>query len=356
MRVMVNLKCTINNMKRHFMRSQVKSVDGFAANRIRARLMVSELERLVLAESPATGRFERYEHLSRYIAASKNNSDFVLPRRSFFKWKKGEALPNSSTRLSLDALFPKERVGSSYGDRHNNNVEQTLLCALDLISEHAILEKTAHLEVQEIFCSIQSSWKSKIKSTIRLEQPHLTNYAQLNIHFSQASLPSQERLHKISNTPVAHQEITAQFDPYDTARHFDGLLMYLIKPRNAVDLDDKLIYLLVVDLISSAIASFILMLFLNPVELKNGGKMVERYRLIYSTLFCPKAKKQSDFYLNNYLPTLYASEAERLSEVLKKSFDKFLKKTNLTIENFNRIIAPLNPNNAEAVFRWANRD
>lgn len=331
------------------MRYQVKGVDGFAANPIRARLMISELERLVLSESPATGRFERYEHLSRYIAASKNNSDFVLPRRSFFKWKKGEALPNSSARANLDKLFFKERVGSAYGDRHCNSVEQTLLCALDLISSKAKSDKVICNEALEILSSIHASWKARIKSLVRLENPKLTDYKGLSKPKRLNRNDATSRLEQLSKLPVAYPKVAARFSSYDLTTHFDVLISYLAKPNNSSDLSKEARYCISLDIISSAICSYIVMLFQNTEELYTGGLMVERYRLVFNDLFnC--SNKRRNHYLSNNHPDI--SNADHLYGTLLGSLEAFTEKAGLSRQELLDIVSPIDPNKPKHVESW----
>lgn len=349
MRVMVNLKCTINNMKRHFMRSQVKSVDGFAANPIRARLMISELERLVLEESPAKGRFERYEHLSKYIAASKNNSDFVLPRRSFFKWKKGEALPNSSARSNLDKLFPRERVGSGYGDRHCQSVEQTLMCAMDLISEKETSDKSSRYEALEILANIQGSWKNKIKNIVNLGEPKITDYNRMKKpKYSSVRDTADIRLPNLPKKRVllARHDTDAVFSTYDPTSYFDVLYLFLLNSKKKVKLDAEVRYYLCLDLISSAIACYVLMLYQNIDELYSGGKMVERYRMVYNYI---TGNKGSNYAYNYHRESGADSE---LAGHIREVFHCFSAKVGLSSEELLGVTLPVDPNNPKSVEKW----
>jgi hypothetical protein len=153
----VSFVCSEKTLLGAIMREQAKSVSAFAANPLRARMLIRELERKCLDVAPADSgeKFDRYEHINRFTACHKDSRKrFDLPRRPFFRWRNGEALPNLTTRRLIDGLF-EEKLGSKWGGRGIEDPEQTLLVALDLISRNNTPNTQETLtEAEEILATV----------------------------------------------------------------------------------------------------------------------------------------------------------------------------------------------------------
>ncbi|ACR14296.1 hypothetical protein TERTU_0476 [Teredinibacter turnerae T7901] len=275
------------------MREQAKSVSAFAANPLRARILIRELERKCLEVKPAASgeKFDRYEHLNRFIACHRNSKKrFDLPRRPFFRWRNGEALPNLTNRRLIDGLFDVD-LGSKRGGRSINGPEQTLLVALDLISRsNAPNNQETLTEAEEILAVVNSAVCDLIPRIPNLKRPKFTSYRGGKALTSSANQKSSRYAVWSKKRPVAYPFIVERINPYDSVSPLCAALLYLVKPNIQTYLPDGLAQALLLDVISGVIAAYIVMLHWNPSEFQTGGLLVDLYRMVYRIFLSGEAK------------------------------------------------------------------
>ena len=344
------------------MREQAKSVLAFAANPLRARLLARELERKCLdVRSPSTDKkFDRYEHINRFTTTQKSHKKrFYLPRRPFFRWRSGEALPNHTTRTLIDKLFD-ERLGTKWGNRGNGGPEQTLLCALDLISRsnHVNCESTLK-EAEEILRIINASLCNYIPTIPNLDRPKFTSYCGGKLLDSINSKRNIRYPAHKSGKAVAYPYISKRINPYDSVSPICAGLLYLVKPNNISKHSDELTLSLLIDVISGIIAAYILMLHKNPKEFQVGGLVVNLYRLIYKFFLQPTEEYSENTNLLNEVfyndfPEFStdACDIKQVFDRLSLLFQQFVNKAGLSRAEFMTVIDPVNPEQPSEIIKW----
>ena len=345
------------------MREQAKSVSAFAANPLRARMLIRELERKCLDVAPADSgeKFDRYEHINRFTACHKDSRKrFDLPRRPFFRWRNGEALPNLTTRRLIDGLF-EEKLGSKWGGRGIEDPEQTLLVALDLISRNNTPNTQETLtEAEEILATVNSSICDLIPKIPNLDKPKFTSYQGGKSLTKSADRKSMRYAKWSKSRPVAYPFITERINPYDAVSPLCAALMYLVKPNNKTQLNDSLAQALLLDVISGVIAAYIVMLHRNPTEFQTGGLVVDFYRLVDKLFLSPmvvdKAKEGSlieEVFYNHFSEIKIGSEDLKQSLFrLVKLFDEFTAKSGLTSTEFMDVIDAVAPGRNSDISEW----
>jgi len=345
------------------MREQAKSVSAFAANPLRARMLIRELERKCLDVAPADSgeKFDRYEHINRFTACHKDSKKrFDLPRRPFFRWRNGEALPNLTTRRLIDGLFD-EKLGSKWGGRGIEDPEQTLLVALDLISRNNTPNTQETLtEAEQILAIVNSSICDLIPKIPNLDKPKFTSY-QGGKSLTKSADRKSMRYAKWSNSrPVAYPFIAERINPYDAVSPLCAALMYLVKPNNKTQLNDGLAQALLLDVISGVIAAYIVMLHRNPTEFQTGGLVVDLYRFVFNLFL--NFKDNSDAKVDSLVGEVFYNHIEELSinsDELKTSIDRLITlfafysgKSGIFITEFMAVADPVDPDRNKDVIKW----
>ncbi|MEC8811199.1 MAG: hypothetical protein VXY23_07810 [Pseudomonadota bacterium] len=345
------------------MREQAKSVSAFAANPLRARILIRELERKCLEIKPADSgeKFDRYEHINRFTACQKDaKKRFDLPRRPFFRWRNGEALPNLTTRRLIDGLFDED-LGSKWGGRSINGPEQALLIALDLISgSNAPNNQETLAEAEAILAVVNAAVCELIPRTPNLERPKFTSYRGGKALTSSVNRKPSRYAEWSKKRPVAYPFIAERINPYDSVSPLCAALMYLVKPNNQTYLPDGLAQALLLDFISGVIAAYIVMLHRNPAEFQTGGLVVDLYRLVHRIFLCGEADESMKgaelvreiFY--NRFPE-FPVEADELIDRLGRLtglFRGFIEKSGLFSTEFIALIDPVNPDRSVEVLKW----
>lgn len=335
------------------MREQAKSVSAFAENPLRARILIGELERKCLEVKPAASgeKFDRYEHLNRFIACHRNSKKrFDLPQRPFFRWRKGEALPNLTNRRLIDGLFDVD-LGSKLGVRSINGREQTLLVALDLISRSNSPNNQETLtEAEEILAVVNSAVCDLIPRTPNLERPKFTSYRGGKALTSSINRKSSRYAEWSKKRPVAYTFIAERINPYDSVSPLCAALMYLVKPNSQTHLPDDLARALLLDFISGVIAAYIVMLHWSPTEFQPGGLVVDLYRMVYRIFLSwvvgvnkNGLELVSEVFYNYFsgFPTEAEEVTTRFNE-LTKQFLGFIETTGALPAEFLNLIDPVN--------------
>tara|TARA_A100001391_G_scaffold159227_1_gene117764 strand:- start:14915 stop:15967 length:1053 start_codon:yes stop_codon:yes gene_type:complete len=345
------------------MREQAKSVSAFAANPLRARLLIRELERKCLEVKPADSgeKFDRYEHINRFTACQKDpKKRFDLPRRPFFRWRSGEALPNLTTRRLIDGLFDVD-LGSKWGGRSINGPEQTLLVALDLISRsNAPNNQETLAEAEEILAVVNSAVCELIPRIPNLERPKFTSYRGGKALISSVNRKPSRYAEWSKKRPVAYPFIAELINPYDSISPLCAALMYLVKPNNQTYLPDGLAQALLLDFISGVIAAYIVMLHRNPAEFQTGGLVVDLYRLVYRLFLKPSRGDDATaeslvgeiFY--NHFPefTIDSGEQKMSLDRLVELFSDYTGKAGLSSTEFMEFVSPIDPDRRSEVTKW----
>lgn len=345
------------------MREQAKSVSAFAANPLRARILIRELERKCLEVRPSDSgeKFDRYEYLNRFTACHKDSKKrFDLPRRPFFRWRNGEALPNLTTRKLIDGLFDED-LGSKWGGRSTNDPEQTLLVALDLISRSNMPNNQETLaEAEEILAVVNSAVCDLIPRIPNLERPKFTAYRGGKALTSSVNQKSSRYAVWLKKRPVAYPFIAERINPYDSVSPLCAALMYLVKPNNQTHLPDDLARALLLDVISGVIAAYIVMLHRNPSEFQTGGLVVDLYRLGHRLFLCRKvemSKKDAEL-LREVFYNRFPEFSVGIDELIVKFdrlielFHSFIGKTGLSFTDFNTVLSPVDPDSTTNIHKW----
>ena len=354
------------------MRAQAKSVEAFAANPIRARILAREIERHIIKVCPPPkGKYCRLQHVTCWIELNenpffyKNGDTDEVPslRRPFSRWLNGTALPSSATRARLDGLF-KEKLGSKWCGRGIDDPEQTLLVALDLISRSNTPSDIETLtEAEAILAKVNVAVRDLIPKIPSLDRPKFSSYSGGKALGSLAQRKSNRYAHLAGKRVVAYPYITERITPYDTVSPLFAALMYLIKPNNKTVLPDDLAQALLMDFISGVIAAYIVMLHRNPTEFQTGGLVVDLCRLVYGFfLFGGNSEnlKNSElakeiFY--NRFPD-FSCEGDELSlrfDYLVSLFGDFIDKAGVAFIGFAKVIKPVDPDSQNEVILWWSR-
>lgn len=345
------------------MREQAKSVSAFAANPLRARILIRELERKCLEVKPADSgeKFDRYEHINRFTACQKDpKKRFDLPRRPFFRWRNGEALPNLTTRRLIDGLFDED-LGSKWGGRGINDPEQALLVALDLISRHCSPNSQDVLaEAEAILAAVNPAVGELIPAIPNLERVKFTSYIGGKALTPSTSKESSRYAEWSKERPIAYPFIAERINPYNFVSPLCAALMYLVKPNNVNYLPDDLAQALLLDFISGVIAAYIVMLHRNPSEFKTGGLVVDLYRLCHRFFLSgavevnPKDAELLSEIFYNYFPELSFETDELIGRFsrLIELFLGFVAKSGLSPSEYEVLIDPIIPDRTEDVGEW----
>jgi hypothetical protein len=351
------------------MRAQAKSVEAFAANPIRARILAREIERnIIKACPPPAGKYCRLQHVTCWIELNENpflykngDADEVPSlRRPFSRWLNGSALPSSATRIRLDGLF-KEKLGSKWCERGIDDPEQTLLVALDLISRfNTPSDHETLAEAEAILAMINAAVRDLIPKIPSLDQPKFSSYRGGKALGSLAQRKPSRYANLAGKRVVAYPYITEGINPYDTVSPLCAALMYLIKPNNKTVLPDDLAQALLLDFISGVIAAYIVMLHRNPTEFQTGGLVVDLYRLVYRLLLRPdkdgkeNCTKLAREVFHNRFPDFPVQ-----TDDLKASFARMttllnalMKRSGLSIEEFFDVVHPVGPDCTQDVIEW----
>ncbi|WP_331353041.1 hypothetical protein [Cellvibrio sp. UBA7671] len=342
------------------MREQAKSISAFAANPLRARMLIRELERKCLEVKPVDDgeRFDRFEHLNHFI--ERHQKTFVLPRRPFFRWRNGEALPNLTTRKLIDGLF-SERIGSKWGGRGIDDPEQTLMVALDLISlSNAPNNHETLAEAEAILAKVNAAVRDLIPKIPNLDKPKFSSYRGGKALGSLVQRKPSRYANLAGRRVVAYPYITDRISPYDTVSPLCAVLMYLIKPNNKTVLPADLAQTLLLDFISGVIAAYILMLHRNPTEFQTGGLVVDLYRLVYQLFLCggtewnvKKSELIKEVFYNRFsgLPV----ETEQLKSrigLLESLFDNHMRKAGISSAELTKFVESIDPSSFNKVIKW----
>jgi hypothetical protein len=342
------------------MREQAKSISAFAANPLRARMLVRELERKCLEVKPVDDgeRFDRFEHLNHFI--ERKQKTFVLPRRPFFRWRNGEALPNLTTRKLIDGLF-SEQIGSKWGGRGIDDPEQTFLVALDLISRSNVPNNHETLaEAEAILAKVSAAIRNLIPKIPNLDKPKFSSYGGGKPLGSLAQRKTSRYANLVGKKVVAYPFIADRINPYDTISPLCAALMYLIKPNNKTTLPDDLAYALLLDLISGVIAAYIVMLHRNPTEFQMGGLIVDLYRLVHQLFLCKRTEKdlKSSELMREVVFSRFpefSCERDELNlrcDYLVSLFGDFIGKAGMAFIDFAKVIKPVDPDSQNEVILW----
>lgn len=342
------------------MREQAKSISAFAANPLRARMLIRELERKCLEVKPVDDgeRFDRFEHLNHFI--ERHQKTFVLPRRPFFRWRNGEALPNLTTRKLIDGLF-SERIGSKWGGRGIDDPEQTLMVALDLISLSNVPNNDETLtEAEAILAKVNAAFRDLIPKIPNLDKPKFSSYRGGKALGSPVKRKPSRYANLAGKRVVAYPYITDRISPYDTVSPLCAVLMYLIKPNNKTVLPADLAQALLLDFISGVIAAYIVMLHRNPTEFQTGGLVVDLYRLVYQFFLCgdtewnvKKSELIKEVFYNHF--SEFSIEAEDLSLGFTRLVGMshfFVERAGLSPTEFFELIDPVDPDRSSGVLQW----
>lgn len=345
------------------MREQAKSVSAFAANPLRARILIRELERKCFNVAPVDNgeKFDRYEHINRFTACHKESKKrFDLPRRPFFRWRKGEALPNLTTRRLIDGLF-EEKLGSKWGGRGIEDPEQTLLVALDLISRNNTPNTQETLtEADEILATVNSSICDLIPKIPNLDKPKFTSYQGGKSLTKSADRKSMRYAKWSKSRLVAYPFIAERINSYDTVSPLCAALMYLVKPNNKTQLNDDLAQALLLDFISGVIAAYIVMLHRNPAEFQTGGLVVDLYRVVHELFFkfngfdeVALSPLLGEFF-NNHFASIPIEFDQFRAGCCKLSpvFSDYTYKFGLSLAEIAKLIDLSDPDKTEAIFEW----
>lgn len=351
------------------MRAQAKSVEAFAANPIRARILAREIERhIIKACPPPAGKYCRLQHVTCWIELNENpflykngDADEVPSlRRPFSRWLNGTALPSSATRIRLDGLF-KEKLGSKWCERGIDDPEQTLLVALDLISrfntpsDHETLS-----EAEAILAKVNAAVRDLIPKIPSLDQPKFSSYRGGKALGSLAQRKPSRYANLAGKKVVAYPYITERISPYDTVSPLCAALMYLIKPNNKTALPDDLAQALLLDFISGVIAAYIVMLHRNPTEFQTGGLVVDLYRLVYRLFLCgdeqwdlKKSKLAKEVFYNRFSEFSIPVDDLNLSVARLIGLSRqFIGKAGLSSAEFNELVNPVDPDMCVDVLLW----
>lgn len=342
------------------MREQAKSISAFAANPLRARMLVRELERKCLEVKPVDDgeRFDRFEHLNHFI--ERKQKTFVLPRRPFFRWRNGEALPNLTTRKLIDGLF-SEQIGSKWGGRGIDDPEQTFLVALDLISRSNVPSNHETLaEAEAILAKVNAAVRDLIPKIPNLGKTKFSSYRGGKALGSLTQRKSSRYANLAGKRVVAYPCISDRINPYDTISPLCAALMYLIKPNNKTMLPDDLAHALLLDFISCVIAAYIVMLHRNPIEFQTGGLVVDLYRLVHG-LFSSGDSDGKEKVINlgkevfgNWFPEFNIQAEWLISSFgrFHEFLDNYAFRSGLSLEQLFFEIDPVDPNFSDLVIRW----
>lgn len=351
------------------MRAQAKSVEAFAANPIRARILAREIERhIIKACPPPAGKYCRLQHVTCWIELNENpflykngDADEVPSlRRPFSRWLNGSALPSSATRIRLDGLF-KEKLGSKWCERGINDPEQTLLVALDLISRfNTPSDHETLAEAEAILAKINAAVRDLIPKIPNLDKPKFSSYRGGKALDSLTQRKSSRYANLAGKRVVAYPFITDGINPYDTISPLFAALMYLIKPNSKTTLPDDLALSLLLDWISGVIAAYIVMLHRNPTEFQTGGLVVDLYRLVYRVFLCESIKK--DLKKSELMKEIISIRFSDISfdgdelylrgEYLINLFEIFINKAGFDFIDFAHFIKPIDPNSQNEVIMW----
>jgi hypothetical protein len=342
------------------MRAQAKSISAFAANPLRARMLIRELERKCLEVKPVDDgeRFDRFEHLNHFI--ERHQKTFVLPRRPFFRWRNGEALPNLTTRKLIDGLF-SERIGSKWGGRGIDDPEQTLMVALDLISLSNVPNNHETLaEAEAILAKVNAAVRDLIPKIPNLGKPKFSSYRGGKALGSLTQRKSSRYANLAGKRVVAYPCISDRINPYDTISPLCAALMYLIKPNNTTMLPDDLAHALLLDFISCVIAAYIVMLHRNPIEFQTGGLVVDLYRLVYRLFLCghatwslKKSELLKEVFYNRFSELSIETEDLTLGVArLIELSHRFVERAGLSSTDFFELIDPVDPDRGSDVHQW----
>lgn len=344
------------------MRAQAKSVEAFAANPIRARILAREIERSILNVCPPKeGRYCRLQHVTQFIDLNEVAEDNASLRRAYSRWLKGGALPSSGTRARIDEIF-EEPLGSIWGERKLDSPEQTLLVALDIISKSSPPNtKEILMEADSILETAGKGFCSYIPKMVRLERPRTTSYQGLILNGKKIRKnKSVARYNSSGKRIAAYPYISERINFYNPISPLCAGLLYLVKPNSIFVHDDESAFKMLCDFLSGSIAAYIIMLHRNPEEFKNGGLVVNLYRLAFTFFLdteTSKSKKSKSllhevFY--NEFPEFKGKDGELESIFVRliSLFKKFGEKAGMNIEELVRLIAPMNPDDPKAVCSW----
>lgn len=354
------------------MRPQAKSIDAFAANPIRARILAREIERKILeVDPPGAGRYCRLHHVTRWIELNEDptaykgrDADEVAPslRRPFSRWLGGTALPSSGTRMRIDGLFD-EPLGSAWVERKLDSPEQTLLVALDLISKSSPPNRReVLLEADEVLTVVGSSFSKYIPGMIALDgagHPRITSYSGIALHDEKKQ--KRSRKFRYSNKRlIAYPYIKERISPYNPISPLCAGLLYLVKPNNTFSHGDEIAFKMLCDFISGSIAAYLVMLHRNPAEFKGGGLVVNLYRLAFTFFLWPEGcnSKKEHVLLHeifrNEFPEFKGEngELDNVFARLVALFQSFGDKAGLSNEEVIALMVPANPNNPKEVRSW----
>lgn len=337
------------------MKNQSKSIDKYAANEIRVRMFVRVFENKInLQKPPKSERYDRYAHIS-------EASGDIFGERVFKNWLKGEKLPNATTCTNMDNAVGED-LSHTYIKRSCNSVIQTFFCALDLISQKATpFDKgQAVAEAEEILQNIYRSTSTLITTVPNLNNPKMTSYQPLRTPSKKLAQPCQ-RVNDFSRPmPVAYPYIADRLNPYDLTSSFSALLLYAVKPNNLSKHSKDNRLMLVLDIISAAIAGYIVMLHRNPIELSTGGPAIDHYRLIYQHFLFPETTNEQPQSLinevfNNEYPEFKGWKNKKVKEAVlefKEDYYKFISLAELSELEINKIIQPINPEKPIKISIW----
>lgn len=351
------------------MRAQAKSVEAFAANPIRARILAREVERhIIKACPPPAGKYCRLQHVTCFIELNENpflykngHADEVPSlRRPYSRWLNGTALPSSATRARLDGLF-KEKLGSKWCERGIDNPEQTLLVALDLISRSNMPSDHETLtEAEAILAKVNAAVRDLIPKIPRLDRPKFSSYRGGKALCSPAQRKPNRYAHLAGKRVVSYPYIADRISPYDTVSPLCAVLMYLIKPNNKTVLPDDLAQALLMDFISGVIAAYIVMLHRNPTEFQTGGLVVDLYRLVHRLFLCAETDTNidGDRLLEEVLFNHFSEVAVDTDQLctwiarIVSLFHLFAEKAGLAPEDLISLVDPVNPNSEIIIKNW----
>ncbi len=346
------------------MRAQGKGVSEFPANPLRARILAREFEWKCLEARPplSEGKYNRHDHINKYASTFKDaKKRFDVPRNPLFNWRKGKALPSSTTTDLMGGLFGEDLTGK-WRSRGVDSPEQTFLCALDLISRNNQPNCSEVLkEADEILGAVSASICALIPRIPNLERPKHTSYSGGKRLVSSASGKTNRYSKCSQKRPVAFPFIADRINPYDAVSPLCAALMYLVKPNNKTRLSDELAQALLLDLISGVIAAYIIMLHRNSIEFQTGGLVVDLYRLVYGLFLNSKENGEAtiDSRLVGEVFYNHLEELSISSDELRTSFDRLVTlfadysgKSGLSTTEFMAVVDPVDPDRSIGVIKW----
>ncbi|WMS85604.1 hypothetical protein [Pleionea litopenaei] len=344
------------------MRAQGKGVSEFPANPLRARILAREFERKCLEARPplSEGKYNRHDHINKYTSTFKDaKKRFDVPRNPFFNWRKGKALPSSTTTDLMGGLFGEDLTGK-WRSRGVDSPEQTFLCALDLISRNNQPNCSEVLkEADEILGAVSSAVCALIPRIPNLERPKFTSYRGSKSLASSVNRKSSRYVEWSKKRPVAYPFIAERINPYDSVSPLCASLMYLVKPNNQTHLPYGLAQALLLDVISGVIAAYIVMLHRNPSELQTGGLVVDLYRLVHRLFLAETdvsakgAELVREVFYNRF-PEFSVEADELIARLggLIELFQGFIEKSGLFSTEFAALIDPVNPDRSADISQW----